>query len=104
MLESLSLLGVATTSLEPHMGTFHKFLQILRDNALTVLNSWSASAGPTYVHCEQVSRIDYICVRQFYADGEAKNVKYLWHSPFLNQTAVGHAASLDYHCQVLDPR
>ena len=79
-------------------GTYHgdhpKFLQILRDNALTVLNSWTASAGPTYVHCDQASRIDHICVRQSYADGEAKNVQHLWHSPFLNQTEVGHVPLL----------
>ena len=67
-----------------------RFLQLLRQFSLVVLNSWSATLGPTYVHGQKASRIDHICVRQMYADGEARNVSYLWQSPFLEQTDVGH--------------
>lgn len=59
-----------------------------------VLNSWSHQLGPTYVHGDQASRIDHICVRQMFADGEARRVKYLWDSPFLQQTDVGHTPIL----------
>ncbi|CAL1148105.1 unnamed protein product [Cladocopium goreaui] len=67
-----------------------RFLQLLRQFSLVVLNSWSATLGPTYVHGQKASRIDHICVRQMYADGEARKVSYLWQSPFLEQTDVGH--------------
>lgn len=71
-----------------------RFLQILRRFALVVLNSWSHQLGPTYVHGEQASRIDHICVRQMFADGEARRVHYIWDSPFLQQTEVGHTPIL----------
>ena len=80
------------------VGTTHpdhaKFLNILRGHALVTLNTWTPSLGPTYVHHDQASRIDYICVRQMFADHAAKDVRYLWHSPFINQTQVGHVPIL----------
>ena len=79
-------------------GTTHpdqaQFLNILRGHALVTLNTWTPSLGPTYVHHEQASRIDYICVRQMFADHAARDVRYLWHSPFINQTQVGHVPIL----------
>ena len=75
-------------------GTAHpgqtRFLQLLRHYALVALNTWSARLGPTYVHGTAASRLDYICVRQPYADGLARQVRYLWDSPFLTQTDYGH--------------
>lgn len=79
-------------------GTLHpdhaRFLSILRGHSLITLNTWSSTLGPTYVHHDQASRIDFICVREMFADSDAKAVKYLWNSPFLNQTLVGHAPML----------
>ena len=81
-----------------HTGTIHsdhaRFGHILRNFALTALNTWSSMLGPTYVHGEQGSRLDYICVRQAFADGEARQTKYLWSSPFLDQTTHGHVPML----------
>jgi len=83
---------------KPCTGTVHsdqsRFLQLLRQFALVVLNSWSAQDGPTYVHGDAASRIDHFCVRQCFADGEARRVTLLWESPFLQQTKVGHAPML----------
>ena len=67
-----------------------RFQQILRHFALNVLNSWSAALGPTFVHGSQASRLDYFCERRPYADGTARQVRYLWDSPFLHQTDFGH--------------
>ena len=67
-----------------------RFLHILRNNALVALNAWSASLGPTYVHGDQANRLDFICVRPVFADGEARMPQYLWTSPFLTQTKHGH--------------
>lgn len=71
-----------------------RFLQILRRFALVVLNSWSHQLGPTYVHGDQANRIDHICVRQMFADGEARRVHYVWDSPFMAQKQVGHTPIL----------
>ena len=71
-----------------------RLLHILRNHALTVLNAWSSALGPTFVHGDRANRLDYICVRQVYADGEARRVQYLWKSPFLDQTNYGHAPIL----------
>jgi hypothetical protein len=67
-----------------------RFQQILRHFALNVLISWSSALGPTFVHGSQANRLDYFCVRQPYADGTARQVRYLWDSPFLHQTDYGH--------------
>ncbi|CAL1143079.1 unnamed protein product [Cladocopium goreaui] len=79
-------------------GTVHpdqsRFAQLLRHFALVALNTWSARLGPTFVHGSTASRIDFACARQPYADGDARQVKYLWDSPFLNQTEYGHAPML----------
>ena len=71
-----------------------RFLSILRGNGLVTLNTWSSALGPTYIHGDQASRIDYVCVRPMYADHTARTVRYLWNSPFLNQTAYGHVPIL----------
>ena len=81
-----------------HRGTSHadhpRLLQILRHFALVALNTWSSALGPTYVHGHTASRLDYICVRQMYADGTARRVRYLWDSPFISQTTHGHVPML----------
>ena len=81
-----------------HWGTAHtdhpRLLQILRHFALVALNTWSSALGPTYVHGTTASRLDYICVRQMYADGTARRVRYLWDSPFISQTTHGHVPML----------
>ena len=83
---------------QAHTGPEHidqsKFLQLLRRFSLVVLNSWSSQLGPTFIHGHCASRIDYVCVRQMLADGAARNVQYLWDSPFLLQNKVGHAPIL----------
>ncbi|CAL1145049.1 unnamed protein product [Cladocopium goreaui] len=71
-----------------------RFLNILRGHALVVLNSWDKTLGPTYVHGDQASRLDYACVRQPFADSLAKQVRYLWQSPFIQQTTHGHVPIL----------
>ena len=68
----------------------HRFLHILRNNALVALNTWSSALGPTFVQGDKVSRLDYFCVRQMFADGEARRVSYLPHSPFLHHENFGH--------------
>ena len=71
-----------------------RFLNILRGHALVVLNSWDKTLGPTYVNGDQASRLDYACVRQTFADQLAKQVRYLWQSPFIPQTTHGHVPIL----------
>ena len=75
-------------------GTFHsdtgRFMNMLRFFGLVVLNSWSSALGPTYIHQDQGSRIDYMCVRKHQADGLARQVQYLWQSPFLQPQRAGH--------------
>ena len=75
-------------------GTAHsdtgRFMSILRFFGLVVLNSWSSALGPTYVHQDQASRIDFLCVRKHQADGLARQVRYLWQCPFLGSLHVGH--------------
>ena len=71
-----------------------RFMSILRFFGLVVLNSWSTALGPTYVHYDTASRLDYVCVRKHQADGVSRQVAYLWQSPFLGQTCVGHVPML----------
>ena len=79
-------------------GTYHsdhsRFLQILRQHDLIALNAGSAALGPTFVHGDCASRLDYICVRRMFADQEARRVQYLWNSPFIEQTFFGHTPIL----------
>ena len=79
-------------------GTVHDdqstLLHILRIHDLIALNASSSALGPTYVHYNQASRLDYICVRRMFADGEARRTVYLWQSPFIDQTNTGHAPIL----------
>ena len=95
--------GVAGTSSfswqgQLQTGLIHKdharFIHLLRNYALVALNGWSSTLGPTYVHGDQASRLDFVFVRQMFADGEARRVKYLWQSPFLNQTQHCHVPIL----------
>ena len=67
-----------------------RFLSLLRYHGLVILNSWDASAGPTYVHGTNTSRIDYACVWKTHVDGISKQPKYLWQAPFMNPTKNGH--------------
>eukprot|EP00435_Cladocopium_sp_Y103_P007029 s1036_g2.t1 len=71
-----------------------RFQRILRMHSLVVLNSWSSALGPTYVHGQQASRLDWFCVRHHMADGQSRHVQYLWDSPFLLQTEYGHVPML----------
>lgn len=71
-----------------------RLLQILRHHDLIVLNAGTAALGPTFVNLGAASRIDYICVRRMFADAEARQTQYLWHSPFLAQPYSGHVPIL----------
>ena len=65
-----------------------RFTTILRDHGLTALNSWQPHLGPTFVHADTCSRIDFIITRKHVADGAAKQVTYAWDAPF--QGPTGH--------------
>ena len=79
------------------VGTTHSdsdvFLNLIRTLNLNILNSWNPKLGPTYIKDQVGSRIDYCLVRNHKADGVARDVKYLWHPPFV-------VATRD-HCQLL---
>ena len=66
-----------------------RFTTMLRDHGLTALNSWHPQLGPTFVHADTCSRIDFIITRKHVADGAAKQVTYAWDAPF--QGSTGHA-------------
>ena len=61
------------------------FTSLLRMHGLTALNSWDPGLGPTYVHANHHSRIDFIITRKTVADGVAKRTCYAWDAPFCNQ-------------------
>ena len=65
-----------------------RFTTLLRDHGLTALNTWHQHLGPTYIHADTCSRIDYVITRKHVADGAAKEVKYTWDAPF--QGLTGH--------------
>ena len=67
-----------------------RLISILRFHGLVVLNSWSSRDGPTYVHGQHSSRIDFGCVRKSQVDGIAKQPRYLWGAPFMGPTQQGH--------------
>ena len=91
-----SHVGTSTFRWKGHLsqGTVHadtgRFMSLLRFFGLVALNSWSSALGPTYVHHDQASRLDFFCVRKFQADGPARTVQYLWQCPFLDSSKVGH--------------
>lgn len=62
-------------------GTTHTdsdlFHQLLRQHSLVVLNTWSLNHGPTYVHPNANSRIDYVCCRRWHTDQAARQVHQL---------------------------
>ena len=66
-----------------------RFMSTLRTHGLVALNTWHSALGPTYVHHDCSSRIDYIIARKTIADGVAKQIKYAWDAPFCGTT--GHA-------------
>jgi len=80
------------------VGTCHpdssRLLQVLRHGGLVALNSWNSKLGPTFVHLQNHSRIDYVCTRSQLADGRARQVQYLWNAPFVSQGNSGHAPIL----------
>lgn len=75
-------------------GTCHsdhaRFLQVLRSGGLVALNTWNDHDGSTYVHQQHASRIDFLCTRQQFADGKARQVQHLWQAPFLSPGFHGH--------------
>ncbi|CAL1156661.1 unnamed protein product [Cladocopium goreaui] len=68
----------------------NRFMQVLRAGGLVALNTWDHKLGPTYIHQHSSSRIDYACTRSQFADGQAKDVHYLWTAPFLSPGHQGH--------------
>ena len=70
------------------------FTNILRVHGLNALNSWDTTLGPTYVKGDYCSRIDFVLVRQHYADRKSKDVKYLWDAPFLPSEPSDHVPML----------
>ena len=66
-----------------------RFTSLLREHGLTALNTWQPSLGPTYIHADSCSRIDFIITRKHVADGVSKAVKYAWDAPFTGDS--GHA-------------
>ena len=105
---TLCLLGDFNTSLmqhQSHAGPSHyrwrgaqtrgaqhedqgRFMSVLRTHGLVALNTWHSELGPTYIHDDCSSRIDFIITRKTMADGVAKQVKYTWDAPFCGTT--GH--------------
>ena len=81
-----------------HTGHMHsdagRFLSILKHHGVATLNTWDAKQGPTYVHADVASRIDFFCTRLHSVDGCSKQVKALWQAPFLDQMQVGHVPLL----------
>eukprot|EP00435_Cladocopium_sp_Y103_P001309 s3830_g1.t1 len=79
-------------------GTQHadagRFASLVRHYGLVALNSWNATLGPTYIHNDAVSRIDYIFTRKHTADGLARQIGYLWNSPFMPLSPAGHVPLL----------
>ena len=73
------------------------FLNIIRVHGLNVLNSWHSHLGPTYIKGDTCSRIDFVLVRQHYADRRSKAIKYLWEAPFLSTVPHDHVPIL---CQI----
>ena len=57
-------------------GTRHsdtdQFHQLLRQHSIVALNTWQTSLGPTYVHPNAQSRIDFICCRRRHVDSISK--------------------------------
>ncbi|CAE6911687.1 unnamed protein product [Symbiodinium sp. CCMP2592] len=50
-----------------------QLLQVLKRHRLSTLNTWGKkSQAATYVHAKGESQIDFVCVRQSVADGQAK--------------------------------
>ena len=66
-----------------------RFMSTLRTHGLVALNTWHSELGPTYIHNNSSSRIDYIITRKTIADGVAKQIKYAWDAPFCGTS--GHA-------------
>ena len=62
-------------------GTQHSdsdsFHQLLRQHSLLALNTWSSDHGPTYLHPNAQSRIDFLCCRRQHSDWTAKQVQHL---------------------------
>jgi len=77
-----------------HFGSAHPdigdFVALVKAHHLVALNSWHPAEGPTFRGSNGCSRIDFSFTRLPLADGLAKNVKLIHHSPFLAADHVGH--------------
>ena len=79
-------------------GDQHLFQNLLTVHALTTLNTWNFSLGPTYQFGHQHSRIDFICVRRHFSDSTSKQIQYLADFPLVCQQGASHIPQL---CSVL---
>ena len=70
----------------------HRFHHLIRTHHLTILNSWDASRGPTFIGPSFTSRIDFACMRHAQADGASKQIQYIWTAPFQPMPRSGHVA------------
>ena len=68
--------------------------QILRQHDLLTLNTWSHQLGPTYIHQEVVSRLDYICCRRWHSDRTARDVHHLDDFPLVLPSGAHHVPLL----------
>ena len=67
-----------------------RLAQLISAHMLTALNTWPGYTGPTYVHGEVTSRIDFIFARTAHCDGRAKQVCYLDDADFLPHNTTHH--------------
>ena len=65
-----------------------RFTSLLREHGLSALNTWHPGLGPTFIHADACSRIDFIITRKHVADGVSKAVTYAWDAPFTGDS--GH--------------
>ena len=89
-LEHHPFYGKATCMKDDNTLTWWNFMNILKDHGLVALNTWDPTEGPTYVHGETATRIDYVCTRFCHADAQAKQVKVLTDVPFIPSPNFGH--------------
>ena len=75
-------------------GAQHKDMDVLRDiitrHGLTVLNTWNESDGPTFIHGNYASRIDFVLTRSHTCDGLAKQTQNLVDAAVLPVNSTHH--------------
>ena len=65
-------------------------VQVLRKHRLATLNTWGKKTqAATYLHAKGRSQIDFVCVRQAVADGEAKQTRAI-KTPMAGWRSTGH--------------